>query len=240
MSNFGGIPTPDSPFWLDWNLSYSGGAFGAIFGGHSVQIAVVNTLKIWYPAYVKEVNRQLGGDVLPIVKEYQRPYTDRPWAPGLDVQINCIVPGTVKAPERTSYGYRSCWKANLEIFVFAGEDWQECLALTYAYAATARACIIQHADLGGFAETSNWTGESYGRGPENGLRYSGVANVDFDVNIFNTVDQFAGPPSPEYAAEGTPTLPSLLPLPDFPTVVDTYVEIENQSQANQNGAPSPI
>jgi hypothetical protein len=201
---------------------------------------VINTLKTWYPAYIKEVNRQLGGDILPIVKTYLRPYADRPWDTDLDVEVNCIVSGTSTKPDRTNEGYRSCWKAQLEIFVYAYEDWQECLAITYAYAATARACIVQHADLGGFAETSNWTGESYFKGQANGARYSGIANVDFDVNIFNTVDQFAGPPSPEYAAAGTPTLPSLLPLPDFPTVTGMDTEIENQSQANQNGAPSPI
>lgn len=241
MTSLGGTPDPNTSWWEDWSLSYTADVYGPIYGGHSVQIAMVNTLKTWLPAYTKEANRVLGGDILPIVKTYQRPPTNRAWQPGLDVQICCSVGGTVGKPIRTqSTGYRSTWKATLEIFVYAGVDWQECLALTYAYAAVARGAIIQHGDLGGFAEFANWTGESVWRGTQSGQRWSGIAELEFEIGIFSTVNQNAGPPSPDYAATGTPTLPSLLPIPMFPTVIDPNVTVENQSLFNSNGAPTPI
>lgn len=233
-------PNPVTPNWDLWNLSYVDDAYGPIYGGHSVQIAVVNTLKKWLPAYIADVNRHLGGDILPyLTPESFRPPTDRPWEADLDVQITCVVPGTTGTPKRSNEtGIQSCWKADLDVFVYAGTDWQETLAITYAYGACARAAIVQHPALTGLAQTTNWLGESYFKGPDTGSRYSGIATINFEVNILNTVNQFAGPPSPEFAADGTPTDPSLLPLPAFPEVLDTSVDVDNLALNNKNGSPS--
>ena len=151
------FPNPTQPWWENWSLSYVGDPYGPIYGGHSVQIATVNTLKKWLPAYIKDVNRQLGGEVLRIVEDTLRPFSDRPWSPDEDVQIDAIVPGTAKEPYMTNEnGLMSCWKTDIEVNVFAGSDWQETLALTYAYAACVRAAILQHRDLEGFAQTTMW------------------------------------------------------------------------------------
>lgn len=239
MTSWGGTSDPTVPWWQDWNLNYMPDVYSPIYGGHAVQIAMFNTLRKWLPVYVREFNRQLGGDILQIVKEYGRPAEERSWSSGEDTQIDCIVPGTMEKPRNTNEtGISSCWKAELNVFVYAGTDWQETLALTYAYAAAARAAIVQHPSLEGFAQTTNWTGESFFRGPEVGTRWSGIATVDFEVNVFSTVDRYAGPPDPLYAAEGTPTEPTLLPIPNFPEVTGSSVEIENQTLSSEE--PTPI
>jgi hypothetical protein len=234
-----GFPDPTTPWWQDWGLSYVGDPYGPILGGHSVQIATLRTLRKWLPVYIKDVNRQLGGNVLRIVEDSFHPFEDRVWSTDEDVQIDVIVPGTTGKPALfTNGGYQSCWKMEIHINVYAGSDWQETLALTYAYAAVARAAIIQHRDLEGFSQTTMWTGEQYFKGKDTGDRYVGMATVGFEVTVSTTVDPFAGPPAPQFAAEGTPTEPSLLPLPPFPEVLQTDVSVEQQALTNPNGSPT--
>ncbi len=233
------LPNPTDSFWREWNLSYVDDPYGPIYGGHAVQVAAVNTMRMWLPAYIKDFNRQFGGDILTVETESFRPFDDRSWGADTDVQIDVIVPGTTGKPYMTNDGdLISCWKVEINANVYAGSDWQETLSLCYAYGAAVRACIMQHRDLSGFAQTTMWTGEAYFKGKTTGDRYVGMATVSFDVTISNTVNTFAGPPAPQFAAEGTPTEPSLLPLPQFPDVLSTNVDLEQQAVSNPHGSPS--
>lgn len=235
------LPNPTSPFWREWSLSYVSDPYGPIYGGHAVQVAAVNTLRMWLPAYIKDFNRQFGGEILTLDTESFRPFDDRSWSADQDVQIDVIVSGTTGKPVFTNEnGIMSTWKMDVNVNVYAGSDWQETLALCYAYGAATRACIVQHRDLSGFAQTTMWTGETYFKGQMPvGDRYVGMSTVNFEVTISNTVNPFAGPPAPDYAAEDTPTEPSLLPLPPFPDVLSTNVEVEQLAQSNPNGSQSP-
>lgn len=236
----GGTPDPNTPWWLDWNLNYMPDAYAPVYGGHSVQQAMYNTLQKWLPTYIKLINRRLGGDVLQIVKNYSRPPTYRPKTNNLDVQIDVIVPGTVGDPQQgrtNETGISSMWSAELSVFVYAGTDWQETMALTYAYGAAARAAIVQHGDLEGFAQTTNWKGDAYFKGEPFNTRWQGIATIHFEVYVSPTVNQNGGPPSPLYAAEGTPTEPTLFAIPDFPQVVGTGVEVENETLSSENETP---
>lgn len=241
MPDFGGYGPQTTPWWESWNGNYLPDVYGPIYGGHSVQIAIVNTLRMWLPTYIKEFNRQLGGNILQIVQNYNRPADSREWSPDIDVEIDVTVPGTVGKPLSTNgvTGISSVWKADLEAFVYGGTNWQETLALAYAYGAAARGAIVQHQDLMGFAETTNWVADSYFKGKDVGLRWVGIATISFEVSVLNTLSKYGGPPSAEYAATGTPSGPSLLPIPNFPEAIDYDFEVDNLSPSNPNGEPSP-
>ena len=236
----GGTPDPTRAFWLDWNLSYFPDAYGPIYGGHSVQQAMYNTLQKWLPTYIEVLNRHTGAD-LQQVKTYDRPIGYRPHTSGIDAQIDVIVPGTVGDPQqgRTNVnGISSVWSAELSVFVYAGTNWQETLALTYAYGAAARAAIVQHGGLEGFAQSTNWKGDAYFKGEPIQTRWQGIATIHFEVYVSPTIDQFAGPPSTLFAADGTPTEPTLFSIPNFPEVVEANTEVENQAIGSEE--PSPI
>jgi len=86
------------------------------------------------------------------------------------------------------------------VYVYGTKDWQETEALTQAYAACVRACLIQQRGLGGFAETTLWDGEEYLEGEHSSGRTTGIAHVRFIVTVGNAMDMYGGPPAPSTAA----------------------------------------
>src|ERR1039458_9072771 len=55
---------------LDWNLSYLPDAFGPLYMGGSVEVAMIRTLTEWLPTYIAEINRQLGAPTLTVPQSY--------------------------------------------------------------------------------------------------------------------------------------------------------------------------
>jgi hypothetical protein len=210
-------------WWNNWNLSYLPDTYGEVVGGHSVQEAMYATLEKWLPSYVMEINRQLGEEVLQIPTEYRfRPdYRTLPKSSTAAILID--VTGTSGRPQVYQQATRANWEARVMIFVYGTKDWQETQAMTNAYAAAVRAAIVQHRSLGGFADTTIWTGEDYREGEHSGTRTTGLAVVHFEVTVGNAVNIYGGPPSPAYAGEGSVTDPSL--LPPSPAVTSTEVNV---------------
>ena len=217
----------ETPWWTNWDLSYTDNVYGPVYGGHSVQESVYNTLKTWLPAYIMEANRQLGGDVLQIVKEYRHRPEYRTLPKDVQCAILVTVPGTAKTPRIFQDSIRVDWKAEIHAFVYGTKDWQETEALTAAYAAVIRACIVQHRDLDGFAETTKWIRESYYEGEHSATRTTGMAKIDFEVTVGNVTTPFGGPPLPQFAPTGTITDPTLLPPANVPTVSTVESTINN-------------
>jgi len=219
---------PRTPWWQDWGLTYLPDAYGPVAGGHTVQEAMYRTIEKWLPAYIMEVNRKLGGNILTVPKDYRRKPDHRPLSKGVDVQILVAVDGTIGDPERLQDATRACWDATVNIFIWGTQDWQETQALTYAYAACVRAAIIQHPGLGtdGTVESVRWTSEEYKEGEHASTRQIGLATIKFEVTTPNAIDPWGGPPLPPYAATGTPTEPSLLPPPPLPVVETAKITVE--------------
>jgi len=210
-------------WWNDWNFSYLSDTYGPVYSGHSIQEAMYTTLEKWMPSYVQETNRQIGKNVLQIPREYRYRPDYRTLPKGVTAAILLDVPGTVGEPIVHQDFIRANWHAEAMIFVYGTKDWQETQAITHAYMGCLRACILQHRDLNGVAETTMWTGEEYREGEHSSNRTTGVGLVYFEVTVGNATNMFAGPPSKQYAGEGSVTDPSL--FPPSPPIQATEVNV---------------
>lgn len=221
------MPAQDTaqPWWTNWNLSYADNVYGPIYGGHSVQEACYNTLQKWLPAYIHEFNRKLGGEILTVPTEYKYQPDERPFTREVSASILVVCGGTVGEPKRLSNATWSDWSIQASACVIGTKDWQETEALTFAYGAAVRTAIAQHPSLGGLAKATLWTGEKYMRGTRSSTRQVGLAIIDFQVTLPQTMNPNAGPPEPQFAGDGVITDPSILPPQPIPTVKSTEVDI---------------
>lgn len=205
-------------WWTNWDLSYAGDVYGDIYGGNSVQEAMYNTLEKWFPTYIAEFNRKLGSEVLEVPFEYRHRPDYRTLPRNAQAAVLVTVPGTVGRPEVFQDRVRAYYSVDALVYVYGTKDWQETEALTQAYAACIRACIIQQRGLGGFAENTIWDGEEYLEGEHSSGRTTGIAHVHFVVSVSNTMNIYGGPPTPQFAATGAITTPSVEPPTEVPEV----------------------
>ena len=215
-------------WWTDWNLSYTTDPYGPINGGNSVQEAAYNTLEKWLPSYIAEFNRKLGSEVLVAPFEYRHRPEYRTLPRNATAAVLLSVPSTASTPEVYQSNIRVNWNLEAMVFVYGTKDWQETEALTQAYAACVRACIIQNRGLGGFAETTLWEGEEYLEGEHSSGRTTGIAHVRFVVVVGNAMNMYGGVPKPEFAPPGAITYPSTEPA--TPTQVVEIANIEVQRE----------
>ena len=220
----------NSPWWTNWDLSYTTDVFGPIYGGNSVQEAVYNTLQKWLSSYVAEFNRQLGGDVLQNVTEYRHRPEYRTLPKNVQCAILVIVPGTANIPTTYQDSIRANWRVEVHTFIYGTKDWQETEALTAAYAACVRACLVQHRDLEGFAETTKWMGEEYYEGEHSATRTTGLAKVNLEVTVGNNVSPYGGSPVPGYQPAGQTTDPTVMPLPNPPIATTVHTTLVKEKQ----------
>ena len=224
--------TQPRKWWTDWTLlsNDDSNVFGPIYGAHSVQEAFYNTLQKWMPTYIAEMNRRLGSTVL--LEPYE--YRHRPDLRTLPRQASCAVLvdvlRTAGAPQVYQDAIRTNWVVRVTIFVYGTKDWQETQALTSAYAACIRTCIVQNRGLEGFAETTMWEGENYSEGEHSSGRTTGISELGFTVTVGNAVNMFGGLPSPQYAAAGVNTNPTTQPPAGIPTVTATDITVDLERQ----------
>jgi len=222
---------PPKEWWTNWdNQKVVDNSYGAFLGGHTVQEAFYNTMQEWLPSYVAEFNRQLGSKVLVPPFEYRHRPDFRALPRNVGAAIMVEVPHTAGAPRIYQNGIRANWRVEVFIYVYGTKDWQETQALTYAYAACVRACMIQHRGLGGVAETTIWEGEQYREGEHHSTRTTGMAHLRFIVTLGNVMNMYGGAPSPQYAPEGAITGPSTQPATPVPVVDEVTVTVEKEPQ----------
>jgi hypothetical protein len=201
--------------------------YGPVFGAAHVQIAVVNTLQKWLPTYIAAANRNIGSEVLfaPIDYRHRPDYRTLPKSSNT-VALLVTVPGTASEPITQPSNIRTHYRVEVAIFVYGSKDWQETEALTQAYGAMVRTCLIQHRDLGHFAEGTKWEGEEYKEGDHASGRTIGLGNERFIVTLTSVMNPMGGPPAPQFAATGTPTGPDTDPPPPIPTIGTTSVVVQ--------------
>ena len=221
--------TPEK-WWLDWNkLGYANpDIFGPIVGGHTIQEAIYTTLQTWLPTYIAEFNRVLGGPVLKVPQTYRVKPEHRNLTPEVEASVFVSCDGTKTRPERHSHQTRAVWNVKVSLMINGSMDWQETQAITFAYGAAARTAIAQHESLGGIAESTMWIGEEYLEKEHLSNRTLGLIVIDFEVTTAATLDVRAGPPSPQYAATGATTDPSVLPYQDAPEVSTANITIKKE------------
>lgn len=204
--------------WTQWSLSYTDDIFGPLYGGHSVIIAATNTLKMWLPAYIAEMNRNLGAPVLAVPKDYEfRPQYSPAPPSGNSPFVLVDVPGTTQTPVRRSDGIQSYWKTQIGVWLFGSQSWRETQALTYAYMAAIRAVMIQQPKLGGLADTVKWMEESYAEKEHSSTRTVGQGFLQFEVSILTSIEPFAGPSVPSLQLPATP-----------PEVLEVNIDIDKE------------
>jgi hypothetical protein len=219
---------PYRDWWENWNLSYLDDVFGPLYGGHSVQEAFYRTLEKWLPTYIAEFNRVLGSKVLVKPFEYRHRPDYRTLPRNAQAAILVEVPRTNGLPEVFQDSTRVNWQVDVMVFIYGTKDWQETQALTQAYAACVRACIIQNRSLEGFAETVMWDGEEYLEGEHSSGRTTGVSHVRFSVTVGNAMNMYGGLPFPDYAAENVNTEPSTAEPAPIPQATEANVELQKE------------
>lgn len=214
-------------WWSQWNNESTNDVYGDVFGGASVQEAVYNTLQKWLPSYIAELNRQLGGDILQNVTEYRHRPEFRTLPKNVQCAILVMVPGTARTPHYFQEFIRSDWRVEVDAFIYGTKDWQETQALTSAYSACIRACLIQHKDLEKFAETTKWISEEYYEGEHSATRTTGLGKIKFEVTVGSSLTPYGGAPVAGYQPAGVSTLPTTMPLPQPPTAEQVDISVSN-------------
>lgn len=199
--------------------------FQRIVSGAQVEQALITTLQMWMPTYLAEVARQHGKGAreLPTVASYTTVVEFDKWPE--DQLPACIVvsPGIAEQPSQEAKGkHRAKWAAELALICSASTQ-KNSLDLAKMYLAAARAAILQHASLGGFASGLEWIDELYDRVPSEDTRNLGAASGLFVVHVDDVTTKGAGPG----AAVPEPRIdPTLDYDPVF--VEETEVTIEQQ------------
>ena len=194
---------------VDWNLSYLPDAFGPLYMGGSVEVAMIRTLEEWLPTYVAEINRQLGAPILTVPQSYLYQPSERPIAPKT-AQCMVVVPSTIGVPERkvsvgTGQGAtRATFDARVTVFFGGTQDFNESEEIGYAYAAAVIPAIAQNPSLGGFAEITKWHGCKVGSEGRSSTYWRMITIALFGVTVANVMSPFGGIPTPSVLAPAAP------------------------------------
>jgi hypothetical protein len=174
--------------------------FGQIITGFDVETAVEETLDMWLPTYLREMERQKAVPVdalrpiasTLVVNEFSQ-YQGEP--------LPCAVivcPGTEGEPERVDDGvYNAWWTVGVGVLVEAVSE-QAARKLAQLYAFAIAALLVQHPSLGGFASRTR-LGVVTGEDAPGDFQKAGcaVARVVFSVLTEGVVTALAGPSAPD-------------------------------------------
>ena len=198
--------------------------FGTFVTRGHVEVAVQAHVSKWMPLHIAAVERQEGiapGSIqLPgavdIVTQFTRFPDDKlPW---IAVVSPGIVPG--RAPRRAGDGEVTAWWQVAVGAVVAAKDERAAKNLAGYYGAAIRLLMTQKASLGGFAQATDWTDESYTDVPRLQDRNLAGVRMVFVVEVHNVMNVRGG-----YVPTQPPEDPYVV-IPDNPTVVVGGVSVD--------------
>lgn len=200
--------------------------FGTIISADQLEDAAVTTLESWFKTYSREFELQAGlpQDALPLPRSYTiTEEVDRDSADQLPAVV-VISPGLTGQPRQEGDGsFRATWALAVGIFVSARTR-RDTSRLVRQYGAIIRAIMLQKQSLGGFADGTRWTDESYDDTFGFVDRQSiSAGQVIFQVEVVDVTSRWAGPVAP------TAPDPVTQPGSDWPladTVVSTVTPKE--------------
>lgn len=173
--------------------------FGPIFTAHTLELKVLETMSIWMPTYLREIEDQMGrtlGQIIP-----PRTYTTRNEFTTFpeDQMPICVVisPGLSGEPYTEGNGTTSAWwSIGIGVLVSARDE-EATNFLSKVYGAAVRAIMLQQSDLGGICSGVNWLDESYDDVPDEAQeRTIRAAQWIGSVCIDNVVLKGGGPVGP--------------------------------------------
>lgn len=201
--------------------------FGEILDASHVEAALVAHLQTWSPTYVAEIERQRDPahtrwpNGLAPIRNYTVVHSAEEKFPEDQLPMILIFsPGLAAPPEYHGGGETSAIYAAAVAAIASADTLANTKAITRAYASAAKAAIVQHEDLGGFALGTRWIDER---------NYPIVAGVEvernlmavsmtFEIEIENVLERDTGPLAPVEPPEEAP--------PEPPVVKTHEVEID--------------
>lgn len=196
--------------------------YGQIIGGSHVEAAAQETLQLWYPAYLAEVERQNGRTPggLPQIRSWTNVADFSRWPEDALPCMVLICPGTADTPTQDGGDgtYRATWALRAAVIVSADTE-EHTRDLAKLYVDATKAAVIQHQTLGGFALATDWLGENYAPLPIDKRRSLASGEVAFNVTVDGVLDRFAGPTTP-------PPVDPLADPGDWPTALTAEATVD--------------
>lgn len=180
--------------------------FGRIVTAEQVEQAVIETLQLWLPTYLRqmEVVGERPDQSLRPPRHYKTANRFENW-PDDQLPVAVVVsPGLREAPRRLGSGeFNAKWTVGIGI-VCSADNAQNTNSLAKAYAAAVRAVLTQKPDLGGFAAGVEWLDETYDDAPVEAGRTLASGQVVFAIQVNSVLDTFRGPVTPTVTPEANP------------------------------------
>lgn len=165
-----------------------------------IEEAAINTLKTWMPTYIRGIesmkDMEVGAIKPPLL------YTNRN---SFDInageklpRIVCISPGLADTPRTKGDGqYIASWRLGVGVAT-ASHDEQTANLRVKIMGAAVRAVLTQKASLGGIAQSTRWTDESYDDLPfPTQNQHLKAAGIYFVVECEDVVTRYGGPAIPD-------------------------------------------
>lgn len=175
--------------------------FGPMVDGGQVEQWVADTLELWFPTYLRELEDQRGlphGQIPPplsytISEDVDREAGD--YLPALVVVSPGLASG--RAPQKEGDGaYRAWWNVGIGIFASSNSR-NETRILVRRYLAVARTLLIQKRSLGGNANGIDWLDEDYEEVDFETGATMGAGVAFFNVEVANVLMGRGGPRVPD-------------------------------------------
>lgn len=183
--------------------------FGNLLNPADLEKAVLATLELWFPTYLREVERQAGWQVDRLTNPVR--FTNRN---SFDAEageplpkVVCISDGTVGSPIKNGKQYRAVWNIGIGVATAARSE-EEANDNSKAYGTAVRALLLQHQNLDDSIAVQEiiWTGEKYDDLPiPSQSNLYRAAGIYFTVDVEDVVSRWTGPDVPDqpsYPADG--------------------------------------
>ena len=165
--------------------------YGQVTTGGDVRAAVRATIELWSDAYIYEMSRQVGFDLLPLRSFGMFAGPDYP----PDRTPGCVIvaPGVIGEIEQRGDGLVDVrWAVGVGIVV-ADATAEDAMVRAEPYGAALRALLIQQGSLGGFAEETTWLDEETVPIAYEVDRTVAASSLQFSVQLRGVVNRWAGP-----------------------------------------------
>lgn len=192
--------------------------FGTLSGADSAESALLNTLWLWMPTYLREVERQnnLTEESLPsirsfaIVSDYDRWPQEQ--LPAVQVASAGLVNGSIEKDGEGNHTARYAVEVTVTV---GGPKAVETRVASQRYAQAIRAVLLQKRNETDGVEVVRWVDESFaGEGDDRMTRVTTAQS--FEVQVRDLVTTLGGPTEPDEAPD------------DWPTVATYDIDIEKE------------
>lgn len=197
--------------------------FGPIVVASDVEDALTETLKLWLPTYLAEMERltaRAPGD-LPEIRSYSKVNRFRRLPQEQLPAAVVVSPGLASAPVVFGDGKIGAWWRLGVAVVCSGSTAEASNELAKLYGAAIRTLLVQRPDLGGAASALTIVSELYDDVPADYLEVGATAQVEIDVFVDQISDNTRGPSAPAADLLVAPAAP--------PVVIEANVDVETRS-----------